>query len=360
MLFEVSAPGKVILCGEHSVVYGRKAFASAVNLRTFITVSKADQNSNEFIINFNDIKGKSIKITEHYFKQLKGEVDYSIDDKLLSAINFLISSLTNSGGLSWNSLNELIMNVRSEIPLASGLGSSASLCVAMTASFLILSKQIDLNNSKKDFDCNDLKLINSYSFQLENIFHGKASGLDNSISTYGHFIVFGEGKIIDKFNIKDIDPLIQNLSILIIDSNVTKSTKKQVEKVKLLHHKYENILNHIFEAIDLIVDQFIDTFKGSTSSFELISTKIDELININQGLLTSIGTSHSKLDDIIKIANDFDYSCKLTGAGGGGCAYIPLKTSNDDLISNLTKHNFKSFTTKFGSSGVKIEKFNIF
>lgn len=78
--------------------------------------------------------------------------------------------------------------VTSELPLGSGLGSSAAFCVALSAALLALSSSVslDLGNPQwATFGEKELDLLNKWAFEGEKIIHGKPSGIDNSVSSYG-------------------------------------------------------------------------------------------------------------------------------------------------------------------------------
>lgn len=80
------------------------------------------------------------------------------------------------------------MVVFSDLPLGSGMGSSASLCVSLAAALLALSDAIMIDNSQGGWLklCNnDLELVNKWAFEGEKIIHGKPSGIDNTVSTFG-------------------------------------------------------------------------------------------------------------------------------------------------------------------------------
>lgn len=80
------------------------------------------------------------------------------------------------------------MVISSDLPLGSGLGSSASFCVALAASFLALSDAITIDKSQGGWLrlCeNELQLVNRWAFEGEKIIHGKPSGIDNTVSAFG-------------------------------------------------------------------------------------------------------------------------------------------------------------------------------
>lgn len=82
--------------------------------------------------------------------------------------------------------------VTSELPLGSGLGSSAAFCVALSAALLALSDSVNVDKQHqgwKMFGESDLELLNKWAFEGEKIIHGKPSGIDNTVSTYGMYLV---------------------------------------------------------------------------------------------------------------------------------------------------------------------------
>lgn len=84
------------------------------------------------------------------------------------------------------------MIITSELPLGSGLGSSAAICVALSAAFLAFSKSASLDKGHQgwlNFGENELELLNKWAYEGEKIIHGKPSGIDNTVSTYGRYLV---------------------------------------------------------------------------------------------------------------------------------------------------------------------------
>lgn len=80
------------------------------------------------------------------------------------------------------------MVVTSELPLGSGLGSSAAFCVALAAALLACTDSVSLDVNSQgwlSFGEKELELVNKWAFEGEKIIHGKPSGIDNAVSTYG-------------------------------------------------------------------------------------------------------------------------------------------------------------------------------
>lgn len=109
-------------------------------------------------------------------------------------IDFLYFSLFTSFNLHFVFLRfkPSTVVVTSELPIGSGLGSSAAFCVALSATLLALSNSVNLDLSHQGwllFGENELELLNKWAFEGEKIIHGRPSGIDNTVSTYGMLFV---------------------------------------------------------------------------------------------------------------------------------------------------------------------------
>ena len=360
----ISSPGKLILCGEHAVVYGKKAIACSVDLRTNIHVNKlTDSSENLFKINFKNLN-KIVSMNENDFLTLKTQyrneknaesiisrlktTKHENDDQL-NAVLLLILLLDEK--ISFNHLNNYEVEINTLLPIGAGLGSSASLSSCLVSVFLILSKVILINEDLK-FTIEQLSLINEYTYNIEKLFHGRPSGIDNSVVLNGNYIVFKNGQIFDKFKSK------MDLNILIINSNLPKQTREQVAKVKQLKEKFTGICESLFNAIDLIADEFIGCLKETNDV-----NVLDELMRMNQGLLYSLDISNYKLSSIVNVSNNFNYACKITGAGGGGCLFALISNTGqnyDDYLKELEKiENLSYFKSILGCDGIRIENLTL-
>jgi mevalonate kinase len=371
-LIEISSPGKVILCGEHSVVYGKKALATSINLRTRLTAQLV-ANSQIFEIIFTDLN-KDIVIDEQLFasihEKFRNHSNKSEHETLQDIVSFLVairSKETNinkqflavelmilSLNLKWNDLCGFKVEVKSDLPLASGLGSSASFATCLSSFFLKVAEKLDQTNEKINFlSQSSLELINDYAFHIEMIFHGKPSGIDNSVSTFGNYILFEKGAISEQFTSQ------LNLDVLIVNSNIPKQTITQVEKVRNLYQKHTFVLENLMNGIDALVGEFCSVLKQNESSQY---QNLNELITINQGMLYSLHITNTQLNMIINLAQKNGFSSKITGAGGGGCCYVLLhsivdnyKAAYESLCEELEKNGFSYFKTQLGCQGIRID-----
>lgn len=326
-------------------------------MRTEIS-AKIDNSSQNFEINFVE-KNKLLIINQNEFESILNESNFNQDDlneiilhndsenKVYDAVKFMIISLKKF--LNWQLFQMLNIKIETKIPIGSGLGSSGSLAVGLASIFLIFTNNILINETKLDFTPTDLDLINKHAFFIEKIFHGNPSGIDNTVSTFGNYLIYKKGQDIESFKSK------QNLNILVVNSCVPKKTLEQVVKVRMLYNKHETIIEPLLDAVENLVDKFILILKNNENN----SKDLNDLVSINQGILTSLSVSNLELNKIIEIANFFGYSAKITGAGGGGCCYVLLNNSLDlnlnMMIEELKKFNFLPFQVCLGDFGAKIE-----
>ncbi|CCH60626.1 hypothetical protein TBLA_0D01180 [Henningerozyma blattae CBS 6284] len=352
-----SAPGKVILFGEHAAVYGEPAIAAAVSsLRTYLLVSNAN-DPNIIQLDFLDIKlthqwecndFSTIPTIQPSTKELDSTLLKSIDPLLSS---FKSNPLHHQAALTFlylffsliPNLKGLKFSVRSTLPVGAGLGSSASICVSLSTALLHLAKLISIPLNKAQ-----LKLINDWAFIGEKCMHGNPSGIDNTVATYGNSILLNS----QSHEIIDID-----LPILLTYTKIPRSTKQLVSNVRHMYNSHHAIVSKILSSIGHITLESKDLLLADASDID----SLGELININQHLLQSINVSHPMIEKIIKLTNQFQIGyTKLTGAGGGGCTLTLLKKDVDrkdvDRFINILKkdYNFDVFETNLGGFGTGV------
>ncbi|XP_051144101.1 mevalonate kinase isoform X2 [Andrographis paniculata] len=248
--------------------------------------------------------------------------------------------------------------VTSELPLGSGLGSSASFCVALAGAFLALSKCVKLdvdNKGWQKFGDSELNLVNKWAFEGEKIIHGKPSGIDNTVSTYGNMIKFKSGELT---RLKSNLPL----KMLVTNTKVGRNTKALVAGVSERTFRHPNAMNSVFSAVDSISNELASILQSPVSD-ELAVTeneeKLAELMEMNQGLLQCMGVSHASIETVIRTTLKYKLVTKLTGAGGGGCVLTLLPsllsgTIIDKLIAELESCGFQCLTAGIGGGGAEV------
>jgi mevalonate kinase len=222
------------------------------------------------------------------------------------------------------------LHIESNIPVGSGLGSSAAVTIAtIQALNMLFGYGLQLED------------IASLGHSIERKIQGAASPTDTYVSTMGGVIMVPMKKKLD----------IIDCGIVIGNTGRFSSTRQLVSNVAVLKKHYPEIIDPILSTIGKI----------SITGEELVIKKeyesIGNLMNINQGLLDAIGVSSSELANLIYAArNSGAYSAKITGAGGGGC--MVALTSPSDVVkiaSAISQAGGEAIITKVTEHGVKVE-----
>lgn len=317
LTIEASAPGKLILTGEHAVVHGKLAVAGALDLRTHVVLTVTPHS--HFVL--------EITAPEQHFEfNLEETKAKQGEASVPGIVAFLVLSQVPEPGNV-----KVQYSVTSRVPLASGLGSSASLCVASAA--------VIIKWAKGDEEVS-LAEINELAFRGEKIIHGNPSGIDNTVITYGGVVQY-------KQKIFEMIPLSNVLPILVVNSNTPKNTKVMVEKVRLRHQILPRTMDAVFNTVDQLSEDFIESLKkGDTSAME-------ELVDINHGLCWSMGVVTPVMDQILNCGYKYGVKGKMTGGGGGGCCFFLLAHGiPEGLVEDLTAAGFQPIQTTLTSTGV--------
>lgn len=309
----VSAPGKVILFGEHAVVYGKPSLAGAIDKRTYVTLE--GRNDSNISISSN---------MEPY------RISFSIDDLgsvegfpyVRKAIELAFEHIGKRSGLD--------IEISSETPPASGLGSSASVSIAIV---LAIHETLGIEISENEL----AKLGHKVELEVQ----GAASPTDTATTTFGG-VLFIEP---DKERWQRIDA---SLPLVVGYTGIERSTKALVEGVRALRDKFPEIIDPIISNIGKITTEAKHRIENSED--------IGELMNVNHGLLVALGVSNFKLDSLVYAAREAGASgAKLTGAGGGGCMIAHAPGSQVAVANAIEKCGGMAFESVTTTEGVRVE-----
>lgn len=293
MAVEASAPGKVILFGEHSVVYRGPAVVLAIDRRARIV---AEERTDDRIHIDSEDLGFSGYFEGNIYHPTRGE---AWRGKGLAALNEAAKKTMIHVGRETG----LNLVLRSEIPIAVGLGSSAAICVATVAAVGAL-----LGGSLSNEE------INSLAYEGEKVIHGAPSGVDNNISTYGGVLRYERGVGFERLKVECASPLI------IGNTRRRRSTHKMVDAVRELRERNTDIVDRIIDALGTISGE------GLNALIKNDMYCMGELMNISHGLLAALGVSSPELDSMVHASRKAGaFGAKLTGAGGGGCMIAVAK-----------------------------------
>ena len=306
-----SAPGKIILFGEHFVVHGTPAILAAIDKRVTVTSSFTDNNT----IRVNSELGTlEVPISSSY--EVKSEFR-----PFVYLANKMVGSNQNVNGLE--------ITINSDIPIGVGLGSSSACCVAATASISGLFKELSSEENLK------------MSIEAEKTIFPDTSGADCTVCTYGGMIEYPSVEKID--NTFD-------LNLLIANSMIPHNTKNSVEKVNKFKENDEERFSQLCDLETKLIDEVITAMKNNDAA--TFGLKMSE----NQKYLEEIQVSNDTLRDMMSCLNEISLGSKITGAGDGGCIIALVKDDNMDKVPTLLGKDKECFSAKIDTRGVKWSK----
>ena len=256
-----------------------------------------------------------------------------------------------------------LYTLRSTIPIAAGLGSSASIAVCLAAALLLQIRT--LSGPHPDQPAEEARLqverINRWAFVGEMCIHGNPSGVDNTVATQGKAVVFQRPDYTKPPNVKPLWNF-PELPLLVVNTHQAKSTAFEVAKVATLKKEHPQITESIFNAIDKVTEGAADVISHEDFDSEELSSLegLGKLMTVNHGLLVALGVSHPRLERIRELVDHEGIGwTKLTGAGGGGCAITLLKPNVPEetmgrLNDALDKEGYSKYQTTLGCDGVGV------
>ncbi|XAR52581.1 Mevalonate kinase [Bertholletia excelsa] len=374
------APGKIILAGEHSVVHGYTAVAASIDLYTYVSLSFPADSANGDNVKLH-LKDMALEFSwpveriRKAFAQLDGPIPSSPTSCLPEAVKIIAALVEEqnipeaktaiAAGVSaflWlytciHGYKPAKVVVTSELPLGSGLGSSAAFCVSLSAALIALSGSVNSFSDQAWLQLgeNELDLVNKWAFEGEKIIHGKPSGIDNTVSTYGNMIKFRSGELT---RLKSNMPL----KMLITNTRVGRNTKALVAGVAERARRHPDTMTSVFEAVHSISNEVATLIQSPAVDYTAASEKeekLEELMEMNQGLLRCMGVSHASIETVLQTTLKYKLTSKLTGAGGGGCVLTLLPTSLagtvvDKLTADLEACGFECFIAGIGGKGAEV------
>jgi len=297
-----SVPAKVILFGEHFVVYGKRALAAAINRRLVVEASSVERGGYHVKIANIPTFGLEMDLVTGEEKA-RSYKDYDAAANAIAYVRESIRYLEEKYGIGGGEGVEI--EIKSEIPLSAGLGSSAATCVATIAA---LKEYFGVNG--------DLDGIRADANRVERRVQGAASPIDTAISTYGGYVLVEEGEV-KRLHLAELNLIVGCIGSIPLSmatkefSEMGLKTKKIVEQVKERKGIFKGIYDAIFDVSDGITAQAVTAIEESDF------VKLGALMNINHGLLDAIGVVPRRLSELVKLSQELGaLGAKVTGAGG--------------------------------------------
>lgn len=319
----VSAPGKLMLLGEHAVVYDRPCLVTAVDQRMYLIAEVLGNDSFE-------LEAPNVKISN--YKKSLSDLGKNEIPKGAQFVEIALKNIAEKYGLQ----SGLKITTKSEFSSQFGFGSSsASTVCAVKAISEILNLKLSL---KEIFDL-------SYKTVLD--IQGKGSGFDVAAAVYGGTLYFVTGgKIIESLEIS-------TLPLMIGYSGIKADTVTLINKVKEAFAGKEKRLEEIYSQIAILVE------KAKTALLTKDWQEFGELMNQNQHYLRELGVSSPRLDDMINISLSAGaYGAKLSGAGGGDCMIVVCTKDKELLVkAGIAQVGGQAVGVKTNAEGVRIEHY---
>ncbi|HJU95682.1 MAG TPA: mevalonate kinase [Nitrososphaera sp.] len=326
---KASAPAKVILFGEHFVVYGGPAILAAINKRVSVDARTIIPNENKIVVRSDIGVAGEYNNNNGEFNTLEGGSKAKVIlDPLYGAIRqvLLLRNKKNMG---------IEIGISSRVPPGIGLGSSAASCVATVAA---VDSLFEKNPSRQK--------VCKLAIKSERLIHKMTSGADCYVSTFGGLMHYnGKSKSFKNIETKE------SLSLVVASTGIKHSTSELVASVK----RFKDTNRTLFESLS---KQASDICLQACTAIESGKCdKIGELMNENQIILQQIGISHHKVRDIIDICRKAGaVGAKMTGAGGGG-AVIALAASKQEstkIASHIKTAGYQSFEVQIDYNGLYV------
>jgi len=272
-----SAPGKIILFGEHAVVYGQPALAVPV---TQVHAEVEIETSSE----------PGIRIEAP-------DIDLGAGLETLAPSHPIAMTIRNTcAALAEDPPTGIRIRIRSSIPVASGLGSGAAVSVGII-------RALAENMGRRLTD----EQVSAIAYETEKLHHGLPSGIDNSVVTYGRPVYFVRGEGMQVFHVRE------PFTIVIGDTGIAASTLKSVGDVRGLWEADRSKYEILFAAIGSIVRTARQLIEGGTPG------RLGPLMDENHALLQEMTVSSPELDRLVDAARNAGASgAKMSGSGRGG------------------------------------------
>ena len=312
-----SACGKVILLGEHAVVYGVPALCGALSRGAEVQVVPGE---GRLLVPAWDVRTP----TAH-------ELDAgSADSSLAQAYAAILRALP--AGLPRPDAHDFVAQF--SLPTGAGLGSSAALAVALVRALGIVG-EAHLGRALTAAE------VDAAAFAAEQVFHGQPSGLDHTVAQHGGFGLFRRGHGLQALARSSALPA---LSLCIGHTGRARDTKGRVARVAELYRHDPQAVQQRFDRIAALVESAVAALaRGDLST-------LGAAMNENQAELSCLDVSCPEIQAMCDLARKSGaLGCKLTGGGGGGCVVALAPGREADVAAAWQRAGFASFHVEVGS-----------
>jgi len=310
---KASAPGKIILFGEHFVVHGTMAILGAINKRVTVI---SDKNETQNISIKSSLGENSIPISE------------SVEnvDSMFKPFFFIAKKIINENNFS----NGIDIDIQSDIPIGAGLGSSSACCVAAAASISNLFSELEKNQ------------ILNIAIEAERTIFPNTSGADCTVSVFGGIIGYQKDS---GYKIIETD---HEFDFIVVNSKKPHSTNIVVDRVNKFKNSNEKIFRELCEEETRLIGKVTD----SLQTFDLET--IGKCMSQNQIFLEQLGVSNDQLLEIIKLIEKETFGAKITGAGDGGCIIALTDKNKKESVLEYMKTEHEAYSVTIDKTGMQV------
>ena len=312
-----SAPSQAFLFGEHAVLYGSPALALGIDVRSYAEAMTLEPGTIEIYSELGTYVRKEDKV-----------IQWNEDlEKLDKGLTELLGVLNERTGLR--------LRIKSDVPVGSGMASSASVGAS-------ISKAV---SHLLGHDLSDKELLEAV-YAFERIIHGKASKTGPACAVFGGIIwVQWEDTNMSASRIGHKD-----LPLLMACTDKPSRTKEMIDKVSKLKVMMPETFDLIISSVKNLV------MRGKQALLDGDLPTLGALMNVNQGLLYTLGVSNYDIEKLIWLSRmEGALGAKISGAGGGGCVVI-LHDNPNYLAGVMLRESIKHFTANVAQDGARIER----
>jgi len=302
--FKVSAPGKLMLLGEHAVLHGRRCLVCAVDKRLSITVRPRQDD---------DVNIAS-DLGSYHATLRRPHID--------AAFRFICTAIDQHK--DW--LNHgFDLNIETDFVATLGLGSSAAVTAAMTAAIFYLA-----GREAKPMEIFDHSLTTVRTVQ------GGGSGADLAASVFGGLLLY-------RFMPNEIIPLPHTFPLTVVYSGSKMPTTQVIQLVDERRKQFPDVYDLIYDAMDRSAATAADAVKAENWP------DLGRLLDMNQGLMDAIGVSNRRLSTIVHSMREAPgiLGAKISGSGLGDCVV--------GLGAPRAEFGFKTIPMAMSRDGVRID-----
>ncbi|MDC8437724.1 MAG: mevalonate kinase [Candidatus Nitrosotenuis sp.] len=310
-----SAPGKIILFGEHFIVYGGRAILCSIDRHITVESELTDTGK----IEIRSDLGQATILRDDPMDRV---------DQVLRPIAFVAQRMLRE----FNSGSGMRVVVTAGFPAGVGLGSSSACCVAAAGSISGLFTQY----TKEEI----LKI----AIDAERTIFENTSGADCSVCTFGGIIEYHRHGEINRI---DADAMLQ---FVVANSKMTHSTSEVVSRVRRYKENNPAIFSLLCRQEESLIEDALDAIRQN--DLRGVGQKMSQ----NQKFLEQIGVSNETLDSMVSLASRTAYGSKITGAGDGGCTISLVDEANIGSTVMALGANYECFATKIDTVGLRQKK----